>query len=254
MCGVFLPLGTFRKVLGPSTTLPLLAVILVVLSVIYIPAAHAEGEQYTVVLDSNGGSWTDGAESSFEITMGGQKTLPAYDGTVPEGKAFAGWSYSDGNAGGSYDPYTQTVDFEKGSTFKMTSGLVEKTSGGTLTLYAVWHPKLTLLPQGEVVVDSVYATGETVTVDLRLPQDLTAGTYELAAGSLPYSVPAEHDGFSLSVTDGVCTVGSSELFPGAGEILIVIPVVYSAGDASGSAHVLVEWTLDLIFIDNLTAR
>ena len=252
MQGVFSLPGTFRKFLGPSTLLPLLAVILVVLSVSYIPAAHAEGEAYTVDLDPNGGSWTSEGSGSFTVSVGEQVTLPSFEGTVPDGTVFAGWSLSDGYTDGHYVQYTQTLDFQNKSTFKMTSELAGKTSGSVLKLYAIWIPKLTTLPQGKVLVEQVYKTGDTVTVDLRLPQDLTAGTYELTAGSVPYFVPTEEGSFQFSVENGICTVNSSELFPGTGNIRVVIPAVYSAaGGTSDTAYVLVEWILDLTFIETL---
>ncbi len=252
MQGVFSPPGTFRKVLGYSTALPLLAVFLVVLSVSYIPAAHAEGEAYTVYLDPNGGDWSPEVSGSFTISVGYQMTLPSFEGMVPEGTVFAGWSFSDGYVDGRYVQYTQALDFQDRSNFKMTSELAEKANSGVLTLYAIWIPKMTSFPQAEVLFESVYKTGDAVTVDLRLSHDLATGTYELTAGSVPCFVPTEDGKFQFSVEGGVCTVNSTELFPGSGNIRVVIPAVYSAvGGTFDTAYVLVEWILNLIFIETI---
>lgn len=206
---------------------------------------------YTVTLDPNGGCWSSDDIGSFTIHVGESKDLPAYVGISPEGLFFAGWSYSDGRADGEYIQYTQTLDHRDASVFEMTLEVAENASGNCLVLYAVWIPLLVTLPCGEVMTEAAYKTGDEVVLDLRLPHDISAGVYLLKAGSVPYYVPAEHEGFQFRIEDGICTITSSEYFPGSGNLRFVIPVLYSTeseGYPSDDTHILVEWIVDAVFV------
>ncbi len=242
---------THHLAFGPSTTLPILAVIIVVIVAVFVPVAHAESGSYTVILDPNGGAWDSSESASFTVSIGNKVTLPVYKGSVPDGKIFAGWSYSNGCL-----DQVQGVKYVDGTVFKMTSDVAAYATGTVITLYATWIPKLTTITEGEVYVQSILLAGEDVVVDLRLPYDLTVGTYVLTEGSLPSQVPSENEPYHFSVNGGVCTVTSSEMFPGVGNLWIVIPVFYAIGSEvgpSGCYEVLVEWILDLTFVPEFTS-
>lgn len=242
-----------NKILGPSTVLPILAVLAVVLTV-NSSVVHAESEEYTIILDPNGGSWDTGSIYSFDVSIGNKTAIPLFSGTFPEGTVFAGWSYSDGYADGRYVRYTQTIDYGNGSGFVMGSETAEKAIGNVLTLYAVWIPELVSPESGTISTERVCVAGDTVRHDLSLPYDVSVGGYKVASGSVPYAVPAEYGLFQLQLDAEICIIDSRELFPGQGNLRIVIPTIYFAESGDGSSDnvpIVIEWTIDVVFIDTV---
>jgi uncharacterized repeat protein (TIGR02543 family) len=90
------------------------------------------GNQYTVAFNANGGSGTMSNQTGFYY--GTAKALSANSFTAPSGGySFQGWATSAANAAAGTVAYANQANMTTGTT----------TSGGTVTLYAVWKRTLT---------------------------------------------------------------------------------------------------------------
>lgn len=246
--------GTERSVKRSviPTALLVLAVATLLLAVTLFPPVGATDERYTVHLDANGGSLS-GMEDAFLMEAGSSRTLPVFCGTVREGMYFAGWSFTDGMSDGTFRTYTQNIDFKDGSVFVMDGAAAERAEGHALTLYAVWHPRLTAFGQVEIPVCLTGTQEGPCALDLTLSAGSIADGVTVPSGSIPLYVPPFVGGFSLTMEGGICFVTSDTMFPGNGCLELSIPAVYATDPHSTTDHILVIWVLELTIVGGITA-
>lgn len=174
-------------------------------------AAQWTGVSYSVAFNAHGGTGTMTTQTGFVYGTG--KALTANGFTAPSGYSFYGWATSAANANAGTRKYTNSQSITDGTT----------TSGGTVTLYAIWYRQITFYhgtnKAANTKVNQYYSSSTSAGAAITTPaestctaitnwtklgwrDDTTAGAkeYSFAASITPSSVTTYYATYSATLT------------------------------------------------------